>query len=757
MASPEIQRLKAEIRELQIKQQQQGSGMTKLGNTVRGINTAVSVLQNTSIQTPTSPVSNLLWNGELGHSVNSWHDAAYVVADKARECAWFYSNYLPFPAFDFTTIATNNQIEVPNTQDMPENGTAIRLSNSGGALPSGGASPIAAATTYYTVQVSSTTISLASTEALALAVAPDKTFDAGTGTGTHRIEQYLEITDGRTTSTNKTLKASTHSTYSPLFAAWDSGRGEAKIYGTRTLETPLPSNLVDATLANLYCSFILARRNQYIDIPENVLLGVGVWDATAGQGDWLTGSIGFDAAATINGASTLERRYRMFVETDRGYTMLSDEIVVANAPNDGEYNVDNFVSLSWRPVPGYLRVELYVYTPSTGVYRQLEETSSGANTYTDNGVFLDVVAGYPQGDLTTRKAIFFSRTGELSTVGIDGSSWLTFFAPIGIPDNYDKALTTGRQWLRLFQSAACDLVVSGITTDGTTTIVSTILDVFEDEFDTEFDGLPIFVYDEDGIEIEDTNISSRTDSETLILDSTVAAGSNRSIRIVGGGFHGLLIDKIHAGYQRNVSFAHNPLDVRTLQPVAAPSGSTQGGVGDGDDSGGGIICVTEDTPIELAHDDFYEECPAGDIERGYNVEGENIAPNLVHDVIRGRARVRLVRTANGIEKRVTSTHRFRMHKWDRVGTSLVNLAVGELVYTNLDGRDQLSPITYIGPLSKEPKRVVTPRLKGGYYYRAGRWKPRRWWEKILIRFGLMKPSKGKIYAHNRKQDDQQVF
>lgn len=756
MASPETERILADVRKLQLQMQESYSGIARLGAAFNGISSAVNALQNANIQTPTSPVSNLLWNGELGHSVNSWHDSAYVTTDKAKECAWFFSNYLPFSGFNFTTIATNNEIPWPiATVPLPEDGTAIRLTNTGGALPSGGGSPIAAATTYYTVVATANTIRLASTEALALAATPDKTFNAGTGTGTHRICQQLDSTDARTSSNNKALKATSHSTYSPLFAKWDSSRGEAQICGTRTLETPLPANLVDATLANLYISFILAKRNAYISIPSDLLLGVGIWDATGGQGDWLRGSIGFDAEASVEvGTTTLERRYRIYVETDRGYSMISDEIVVLDAPDDGEYDANNFVTLSWRPVQGYLNVEIYAYTPSTGVYRLLEEISSGASTFIDNGAFLDVVGGYPTATQSERKAVFFSREGEMrSEVGVDGSPWRTYFAPVPIPDNYDKSLTTDRQWLRIFQSDACDLVVPGITTDGSNTIVSTLTGVFESAYDAEFDGLGIFVYDEDGVELVDTNISNRVDDETLVLDTSVAAGTDRIIKIVGGGFHGLLIDKIHAGYQRNVSFAHNPLDVRTLQPVAAPTGSSQGGPGDGDDPGGGVVCVADDTPIELAAKDGYASIEAGFISAGYNVEGEMLQPNIVRGVIRGKARVRLVRTKNGFEKEVTSTHRFRMSKWDERGSSLAILAVGEYVYTNINGRDELSPIVYIGPLSKEEKWVINPLLAGpGHYYRAGRWKP-KWWQKILIKLRLMKPKTGGIYAHNRKRDD----
>lgn len=751
MSSPQISRLESDIRELTLKQSNLVDTLGQLGGAVGNISAAVQVLQGSSTATPTSPVANQLWNGELGHSVNSWYDAAYVTTDKAKECAHFFSHRGPFSARSFTTIATNNELPIAG-HGCPD-GTAVQLTTDD-TLPSGGGSPPALLTTYYTYAPSVDILKLATTEALALAGAPDVTFTAGTGLGNHRVEQILSLIDARISSTNRTLKAPSHSTYDPLFNDWDSVRGESRIYGNKSLDTPMPANFIDATVGNVFTSFVLARRNSYISIPESARLGVGVWDNTSGQRDWLTGSLDFNAVATIDGATTIERRYRMYVVTDRGYAMLSPEIVVANAPDDGEYDTDNFVSLSWRAVPGYLFIQLMVYTPSTGVYRLMEETSSGAFTFTDNGSFLRTIVGYPTENLSERKAVFYSQDGELDDINPDGTPWRTFFAPVPIPDNYDKGATTDRQWLRIFQTEPCDLIVPQITTDGSATIVASA-DAFDDEYDSEYEGLQIIVYDQDGVQLVDTTIDTRTDQTTMVLDATVAAGVNRIIRIVGGGFHGILIDKVHAGYQRNVSFAPNPLDVRALQPVAAPSGSSQGGPGTGPGSGGGggIICVTDDTPVQLAsHESTYRSIEAARLIRGYNVEGENLKPNIVRDVDRGMARVRLVRTKNGFYKRCSNSHRFRMTKWDGTGTSLMHLSVGDLVYTNIDGRDELSPIVEIGPLSKDYVPVVTPRLSGGHYYRAGSWQP-KWWQRILIALGLMKSKTGGIYAHNRKDDD----
>lgn len=748
-SSPKVSRLAAEVRELTLKLNSRGNEITKLEQTVRGIYTAVSAIQSSQVQTPPAPVANLLWNGELGHSVNSWHDAAYVVADKARECAWFFSHRSYVEPKTFTTIAVNN--EIPLAAHGIENGTAFRWTTTG-TLPTGGAFPPALLTTYYSYAPSAGILKLATTEALALAGTPDITFTAATGTGTQRLEQYLDITDSRTSATNKTLKAPSHSTYDVNYGDWDSTRGEGRLTGTKSIDTPFPANFVDATLGNLYVSFILAKRNPYIDIPSTARIGVGVWDDTSGERDFLTGDVGFNAVASIDGATTLERRYRMYVVTDRGYSILSPEVVVANAPDDGQYDADNFVALSWRPVPGYLFIQLLVFTPSTGVYRLMEESSSGSFNYTDNGAFLRTIAGYPSATGTERKAVFYSADGNLAALATDGEPWDTFFAPIGIPDNYDKGATTGRQWLRLWINVACDLFVEDCTTDGSTTITAPAA-VFETEYDALFDAgtLVALVYDSAGTLIQTTTVASRTDDDHVVLGTTIAAGSGRKLRIVAGGFHGILVDKIHAGYQRNVSFAPSPLDARTLQPVAAPAGSSQGGDSGGGGEGGGV-CVTVDTPIQTASVlGAYESLAAGLLERGWNLKGEKMRPNMVSGMRRGKARVRRVETKNGCWLMCTNSHRFRMDIWDEQGEPVSNLSVGQKVVTSVNGRDELSAIAEIGPLSSEPVEVVSPRLIGGHYYVAGRWKP-TWWQKMLIRLRLMRRRNVGLYSHNEKPE-----
>lgn len=650
----ELRNLELALADTQRRLKAETDSRAALANTVK-------TLVQKQISQPPSPSANQLWNGELGHSVNSWHDSAYVTTDTAKECAWFFSHDAPAPS------------------------------------------------------------------------------------------QTLSLTDARTNSTNNTLKTKgygaipAHSTYSADYSDWDGSRGAARIQGTKTIDTPLPLNSVEAEMTT-YVNFIAAKRNQYIEIPETLRLFCGLWDNTSGQRDWLKGSVGLSATPSEAGGAT-ELRYRLFIETDRGYSILSPEVTILDGWSDAEFAAGKKVNLQWNNAAGYLRITIWRYKPSTGTYLVLQEISSGASTYIDNNASLRTATGYPIGTENERKALFFTTTGNLVPLATEGSAWDTIHCKIGVPNNYDKSLTTDRQWLRIGLTEACNLFVTGVTTEGSITIYAPN-PVFESDYAAQFIGLTVEIYDENDVLILTTTVDTYSDDVTLRLADAVDAGTNRKIRVVGAGFHGILIDKIHLGFQDNVSFAPNALDARTLNPVAAPS-SGQGGVGTGNPPSGGGLCCVIDTPIKLGG---YSEEPDEKIQNlayGRYVSGENSAPNTVIDVVSGFARTRVVRTKNGIEKECTNDHRFKVSVWDTTGVPLYQLKVGDKVFTDLDGKDELSEIVYISPLSYDKKAVYTPRLQGGCYYKAGTWKP-NFWQKILIKLGLMKPKKGEIYAHNQK-------
>ncbi len=633
------------------------------GNLLTVGRTVKNVL-NTQINAPAYPSSNLLWNGELGHSVNSWFDSSYGATDKAFECAHFFSH----------------------------DGTLSGLA--------------------------------------------------------------LDPTDARTSSTNKTLKATGHSTYSSAYGKWNSENGWGEIQGIKTIDVLLPSNMIDATTPLARVSMIAAKRNAYIELTEACLMFAGIYDNTSGQRKFLSGDLGF--TATLNGtpaASTIERRYKIFAQSDRGFTLLSSEVTIAAAPADGLFTSTKNISMSWKQQAGQLQVSIYEYIPSLAEYRLIKQVSSGTS-YIHDGTFLTVVAGYPSSPTgTTREASFYTKTGEMTLLATNGVSlkWDTINFPIAVPNDYDKSLTTDRQWLRIGLTVAPNLLIPGVTSDGSTTITAPA-NVFDAEYAADFVGKTVYVYDSNETLLYTTTVSSRTNDTQIVLGTAIAAGTARIVRIVAAGFHGIVVDKVHLGYQQNTSYAPNANDFRTLQPVAAPTSSDQGGVGDGG-SGGGVEtgCVIGRTLIKQGDGSWQPIDKA--IEGDLWASGE-FKPNLVTKLKMSFQPVRRVRAANGCEVVCTDTERFVRDRSDHNGTDLFRLRIGDEVLTEINGKIETSKLLEISAFLPKKEFVFTPTLSQNRLFIAGEIKAKySWWE--FFKFMLWGKRKvGGFVLHNRKYNEE---
>lgn len=565
---------------------------------------------------PPVPVANLLFNGELGHSNNSWFDTSYNTNDESKECAYFYSN-------------------------------------------------------------------------------------DGTMSGI-----VLDDTRSPTSSTNQTLKNTSHSTYDPSFARWNSSNGWAEMTGVKTVDILLPTNFIDATtpLARVAIDRA-AKANRYIELASDCLIFAGIYDNTVGQEKFLTGDLGLQAVANGSAASTVERRYKIFVTTDRGFTILSSEVTVLNAPADGFFTVTDNVSLYWKPTAGYLQVDIYEFVPSTGDYFLVNQVSNGGNNYLHLGSYLPVtVSAYPTATQPDRQAIYYTRNGELANLATNGVSanWSSINFPIGVPNNYDKSVTTGRQWLRIGLTVAPNLYITGCTADGSVTVTAPEA-VFDVAYTALYTGLVVEVYDTDGVLILTTSVSAYDTTTTIKLNNAVSAGTV-SLRIVGAGFHGVFIDKIHLGYQQNASYAPNPLDNRTLQPVAAPSSSTQGGGNPGGSDGGLGTCVAGTTLIKQADGSLKE---IKDAKEGDLWDGAEMLLHLKSAI----APVRRITTENGCSLICTNGERFVADEDDRNGTLLIALKVGQSILTEFGA----SKITEISPILGQTE-VFTPTLGTGHIF-----------------------------------------
>ncbi len=330
--------------------------VTTLFNALNGVGGVVSQLnqQNKSVQallvtqaqTPPVPVANLIWNGDYSSSFWSWREITLppTIPDTDKEAAFWDSFNAPATSQIFTAITNANQIPLPNHNFTT--GTTSDLITTG-TLPTG----LAISTTYYVYVLNANVVQLATTVALAEAGTPDVTIGVGTGTGTHTLQPLLVNTDSYTNVHNNELKTFDHSTYDPRYCRWNVQTGEAELTGTMTVDTPLPSNMINSQTVLAWVSLIAARKNAYIEIPDACLMFAGIWDNTSGQRKFLTGAVGFTGALSGT-AGTVVRKYKILITSDKGFSILSEEVTISNAPSDSQFSSSRNVTLSWRTQAG---------------------------------------------------------------------------------------------------------------------------------------------------------------------------------------------------------------------------------------------------------------------------------------------------------------------------------------------------------------------------------------------------------------------
>ncbi len=732
-------------------------------------------LLNTRVNTPASPVANLLWNGEIGHSVYTWHDTLTTTpprpANGNREAAWWYSHQTPASAQSFAVgdIGTN-------VVTIPGHGFTTACAVDWLAATTKPTN-ISLLTTYFIIVIDPNTVSLATTMANAFAGTAVAFTSAGAA-GTQTIQPILVATYTSTTAgtdLNQELKTTAQTaSYFPQFARWDSTNGWAEMTGTTTVDQPLPMNFVDATVNLARVSLIAARKNSFIEIPDEAKMAVGIFDNTSGERQFLQGSIGLQASFNgIPDPAGDRRDFRVLLTSDRGYQLLSEIVSVYNTPAtlDATHNI----TLAWAQQAGQLQVDIIEYDPSgTPEYRLIAQVSA-ATSFIYQGAYLRLLPdGWPSATGTVLDATYFTQTADMADLATNGVSgfWDTVNFPIEVPNNYDKGVTTDRQWLRVWMTQAPNLFITDAVTDGTGLVAIPDGAVNTADFasggycgtgvgpwtipyssgaatESLYVDLVVQVYDVDDALLATTSIDTVTSNTSITLAANVAAGASRKIRIVGAGFHGILIDKVHLGFQQNTSYAPNALDVRSLQPLAAPSSSTQGGVGGGGSGGGIIRCVAKGTPIKM-HVGIWK--PVETTRVGQLWAAAGLQPNTLIKIKPSYALVRKVTAENGVWIYCTDTEKFMVDGLDTDGTKLMALRVGDTVVTEIDGAIE---ITRIAEISAHVGRmeVYSPTVSHSKLFVAGQIE-RTWWQvvrdRLLARW--IKPRVGGFVLHNKEQD-----
>lgn len=728
---------------------------------IANLSQTVNGLLQTRANTPAAPVGNLLFNGEEGHSVHTWFDLTptpITPADKNCEDVFAYSNGTPANAKTFQSTDVNTTNETVTIADHGfVNGTVIDLlAEAGGTLPA----PLAVLTTYFLIVVSPDELQFATTIGNAQTVppVPINLTTTGTAAKTYTLQTLLLETDSRTSTTNNTLKTVAHTTFNPRYSKWDSTNGQIDITGTTSVDILMPSNFVDATTPLARVSLIAARANGYIEIPLECSFVGGIWDNTSGQRKFLTGDIGFDAVL-VGTTDITERRFRAFYQSDRGFELLSDEITILNSP--ATLSDVNYIEMSWLQQSGQLQVSIYEHFDPSGVneYRLVNQISS-ATSFIYEGDYLEVVSGYPVPTADVRTATFATQTADMSDLAINhiAPQWDTVNFPIGVPNNYNKGNTTNRQWVRLWMTVAANLYIpSGVLGDGSDTIIIPDGIVNSAAFSAGgygtggvgsslYAGLSVDIYDLDDVLISSSFIINAVTSNTeLVLSHGIGAGEYK-MRLVAGGFHGIIIDKVNLGFQQNTSYVPNANDVRTLQPLAAPSSSSQGGVGTGGNGGGINPCIVRGTPVKMGDGKWM---PVESGRPGQCWAAGQFTPNTLIKLRPGVDNVRRVRTSQGVEVVCTDTESFMVNNTDYKGTMLTHLRVGDAVFVEIDDRVIQDKIVEISPYLRKDQ-VFTPTLSDNRLFIAGELKL-NWWQRFLNRIVLKRQVMGGIVLHNNKQ------
>lgn len=578
--------------------------------------------------------------------------------------------------------------------------------------------------------------------------------------------QVLDFSISPANPNNHTLKAfindlGVHSNYNAQYCDWDRSAGVIRLTGDKTLDAPLPHNRVVVPNRPIdFLGCLIALRNSTIVMPAALRIFAGLWDELLG--DWIAGAAPFVVNHIVRGtpSGTTERRYRILARTDRGFSYLSEEEVVANAPSDAGYPTAD-VLLSWQSIPGILEYKVYRHDVTAGKFRLLSEIGSGANSYVDNGSVLnDDVGGYPESTTNTPRAYVATQSQDLIDLPVDGEPWASLFLNIPVPSDYDSSLTTGEQVLRIGMTMPLDRRMIDVRVNNAST------SLFSDSalFTTMDVGRAIEV--SDGTNTLPTTIAALIDEENVTMAAAwpFANAVDASVYVTAGGDHGLLIDAIHLSYVSGAAFAPNADDVNRLtnggqNPIAGPTSSSQGSAGGGGSTGGGeggisdFGCIAMDCPVNVLVGNAVESLLWSAVHAGEVLFSGDLRPNRVMRKVKRRAlSLQLVRIKVNwlydIEVPCSPGHPLITNNLDSQGRAVQNLRPGDLVLVSINGHVERKPITEIIDTGAAAD-VGTPSLYPGHIYSAGRvrWRGscRRW----LGRF-FSPPSAVGALAHNLK-------
>lgn len=679
-------------------------------------------------QTPAPQVTpqavNQLWNGSFSHSVNSW--VAGSATDNSRyECqSWFSHPVVTGQAMFGNTTLSGNTTKTFTDTDVDTTNDRITISThgfvTGQAVLFTSASPPAPLVTssvYYIIVVNENRFKLATSYANAVAgTAIDLTTIGGA------------VTD--TLAYNYTLKTFDHSLYSPAFSDWSWGNspddeasaGTGRFQGSYSIDAPLVAQNIQPGYT-YYGVFNIVKQNQYVTCSGDERIWCGLYANQSGGWDWVKGDFTIDYEVQGTVATPIPSRdYRILCTTDRGFTVRSSVLTVANAPSDTDFSNGATVFLSWRNVLQYGVQTYQIYRKTGGTYVLLQTVVTGQTSTLDNGSIEASAAGWPSATFDSLVAYTATIPNVIESLPYSGDPlnplWATIPFTLKVPQLYDMSATdlADYQWLRWgFSSATGNLdlrMTDGVMTEGDATLTSA-----SGQFTADQVGLTIII--RQGDIQQTTTIASYTSSTEIELTDVADFDASEGVIYIynGAPAHAIWIDLAHLSWQLGAAFAPAAADVDGTHgiPPVTPNGTTQGGAGGGQ-SGGSIdgqpVCLFEDEMVATKDGDVL----AKDLRRGMKLPNGYDGYNTIEEVTWGISDVWMLTTENGVSLRATETKQIFTSKNRK--KVLAKLEKGDKILTMVNGVLQPSLITSKAKIASK-QIVVQIRLKPAEKFLAG--------------------------------------
>lgn len=135
--------------------------------------------------------------------------------------------------------------------------------------------------------------------------------------------------------------------------------------------------------------------------------------------DWVTGA--FEVTGEVVGtvATPTSRDYVVHAVTDRGFSVQSSVLTVANAPGTADFSNDAVVLLSWPQVLNYGIQSYDIYRHTGATYVLLASIATGQLQYIDNNVSTAAV-GYPAATFNQLTAFTATQQGTIQGLSYSG-------------------------------------------------------------------------------------------------------------------------------------------------------------------------------------------------------------------------------------------------------------------------------------------------------------------------------------------------